>query len=77
MDPKPKRQQHMSVWEVGGVNSVFFFSFLLLHVARGLLVPQPRVERAPPVVEVQSLTCWTARELPSGVTSDHVLPGNR
>lgn len=56
---------------------LFFFSLMLLRVARGLLVPQPGVERATPVVEVQSLTCWTARELPSGVTSDHVLPGNR
>ena len=40
-------QQHMSVWEAGGVNSVFFFSFLLFRVARGLLVPQPGVNYAP------------------------------
>ena len=29
-----------------------------------ILVPQPRIEPMPPVVEVQSLNHWIAREIP-------------
>ena len=35
------------------------------HVACGILVPRPEIERVPPAVEARSLNHWTAREVPS------------
>ena len=43
------------------------FSFILawLHCAAcGILVPPPRIEPMPPVLEAWSLNHWTAREVP-------------
>ena len=39
------------------------------RAARGILVLRPRIEPAPPAVEVQSLNHWTAREVtpPTGL----------
>ena len=34
------------------------------HTACGILVPWPGIEPVPPVVEVQSLNYWAAREVP-------------
>ena len=34
-------------------------------MARGILVPQPRMEPEPPALEVQSLNHWTTGEVPS------------
>ena len=38
----------------------FFFGHTSKHA---VLVPQPGIELVPPVVEVQSLTHWTTREI--------------
>ena len=43
---------------------VFFGVFWLHHTACGILVPQLGIEPTPPVLEVQSLNHWTAREVP-------------
>ena len=42
---------------------MYVFIFWPLLAACGILVPQPGVEPAPPVVEVQSLNHWTAGEV--------------
>ena len=34
-------------------------------MARGILVPQPGIERVPPAVEARSPKHWTAREFPA------------
>ena len=44
--------------------SLFFFFFWPHCAAYGIIVPQPGIEPSPPAVEAQSLTHWTARELP-------------
>ena len=49
----------------------FFLFFWAHHSARGILVPQPGIEPAPPAVEARSLNHWTAREVPS---SSHSCP---
>ena len=36
-------------------------------MACGILVPQPGIEPTPPAVEAQSLTHWTAREVPKKI----------
>ena len=41
-----------------------FYFFWPHHTACGILVPLPAVEPVPPVVEVKSLNCWTARRVP-------------
>ena len=47
--------------------SFFYFYFFWTHsMARGILVPLPGIEPAPPAVEAQSLNHWTAREVPDG-----------
>ena len=56
-------QQHMSVWEAGGVNSVFFFFFFAVPCGTWALSSSTWGQLCTPVVEVHSLTCWTAREL--------------
>ena len=43
---------------------LFFLNFWLHHAACKILVPQPRMQSAPPAVEAQSLNHWTAREVP-------------
>ena len=42
---------------------MYVFIFWPLLAACGILVPQPGVEPAPPVVEVQSLNHWRAGEV--------------
>ena len=49
----------------------FIFTFKILfiylyfgHAARGILVPQPGIEPAPPAVKAWSLNHWTSREVP-------------
>ena len=49
MDSNPQSTRHF-----------FFFGYSLKHA---VLVPQPGIELGPPVVEVQSLTHWTTREI--------------
>ena len=49
MDSNPQSRRHF-----------FFFGYSLKHA---VLVPQPGIELGPPVVEVQSLTHWTTREI--------------
>ena len=47
--------------------SFFLFFFLWTgHTACGILVPQLRIEPTPAALEAQSLTRWTAREIPIG-----------
>ena len=41
-----------------------FFFFWLHLVARGILIPQARIEPVPPALEAQSLNHWRAREVP-------------
>ena len=41
-----------------------FFVLLFGYPTCGILVPQPGIEPAPPTLEVQSLNCWTPREVP-------------
>ena len=43
---------------------MMFFSTWSRRVACRILVPQPGIEPVPPVVEVQSLNHWTAKEVP-------------
>ena len=47
---------------------IYLFIYLFIYwprrVACGILVPQPVIEPVPPVVEVQSLNYWAAREVP-------------
>ena len=46
---------------------VFLFYFIIFwpcHAACKTLVPQPRVEPGPPLVEAQSLNHWPSREFP-------------
>ena len=45
-------------------SEMFFFLLAIL----GILVPWPRIEPEPPVVEVQSLNHWTTREVPGGIS---------
>ena len=44
------------------VNFSFFF-FWLHHVALGILIPLPRIERVSPAVKVWSLNHWTTKEV--------------
>ena len=53
-------------YSVNAVYSRSFFVFLwLLHMAWGILVPQPGIKPRLSTVEVQSRNHWTTRELPS------------
>ena len=45
------------------MNCTFFFFFWLCRTAYRILVPQPGMEPATPVVEAQSLIHWTARKV--------------
>ena len=56
--------------EISFLFPIFFFPFLLLHRACGILVPRPGVAPGPSAVEVQSLNHWTARKV-----SHHCLLG--
>ena len=50
----------------GFINLPFFFLFFWpRHAACGILVPQPGIEPMPPIMEVQSLNHWIARETPT------------
>ena len=40
-----------------------FYVFWLHHVARGILVPQPRMEPVPPALEAYDLNHWASREV--------------
>ena len=45
----------------------FTFCFLILFfgcVSWGILLPEPRIRRAPPALEMQNLKHWTSREVP-------------
>ena len=45
----------------------FYFLFLYFwpcHEARGILVPRPGIQPAPPAQEAHSLNHWAAREVP-------------
>ena len=63
--------------------SVFlFFFFWPLHMAFGILVPQPGIESKSPAVEAWFLTDWTASKVPRRVflrnlliLSPHSVPG--
>ena len=46
----------------------------LLVVACGILVPRPGIEPGPPALGVQSVSRWTAREVPS---ADTLIPDFR
>ena len=43
---------------------LFYFYFLSLHVACGILVPQPWIEPGPLAVKAQSPSHWTTRKFP-------------
>ena len=43
----------------------FFLTFWLCLLARGILVPRPGIEPAPPAVEAQSLNHRSTREMPA------------
>ena len=45
------------------MDSFFFFTFSVHHVACGILVPQPGAEPMSPTVEAQSHNHWTTREV--------------
>ena len=51
--------------------NVYFLFFLFFywpcHAARGILMPQQRIEPAPFALEAQSLSPWTTREVPQNV----------
>ena len=49
------------------LNGSVSFCFLAICVARGILIPQPEIELAPPAVEVCSLIHRTAGEVPESV----------
>ena len=44
--------------------SSFFLARWLSHTACGILVPQPRVEAAPPALEARGLDHWATRAVP-------------
>ena len=66
----------MKVTSVGGfsvclaseVRKISLFLSLAVHVASGILVPQPGTEPAPPALEVWSLKHWTTRQVPLKVS---------
>ena len=43
---------------------MYTFFFLPRHVACGILVPQPAIQPMLPALEAQTLSHWTAREVP-------------
>ena len=58
-------KQHIKicgVWLEQCLRECCSFFFLATHAACGISVPQNR-EPAPPALEMQSLNCWTTREV--------------
>ena len=49
------------------VVNVFFFFFRLCHLACGILVPQPEIERGPSTVKAKSPNHWTSGEFPVNI----------
>ena len=49
----------------------YFFFFFFGHAACGILVPQPGIKSTSPAMEQQSLTHWTAREVPYNLLIRH------
>ena len=54
-----------------GLRSLLFL--ISCHGACGILVPQPGIEPAPPVVEARSLEHWTSWEVPSSLPLNSLL----
>ena len=44
-------------------NCFLFYFFPPYYTACGILIPQPRIEPAPPALEAQSFNQWTSREV--------------
>ena len=47
---------------------VYFFSFRLYHIVRGIVVPRPGIKPTPSVVETQNLNQWENQEVPMPYT---------
>ena len=61
----PSIPHRHSTWGITCAHFYFLFSsFWPHHTPCGILVPWPGIEPVPPAVEVQSLSHWTAREVP-------------
>ena len=60
---------------LSGPQKLFFNSLLFYrprHASCRILVPQTEIEPAPPALEVQSPSHWTAREVPAENIFDHL-----
>ena len=54
-----------NLWKILSWGMASFLFFWPRHAACGILVPQPGIEPMPPIMEVQSLNHWIARETPT------------
>ena len=45
------------------MDNCFLFFPTIQHIACGILIPQARIEPAPPALEAQSFNQWTSREV--------------